>query len=212
MRVRDYFHAIIGKFAIWRGVDSIDTTQKLQNFVADKAAYVAQTTLYGYIRTRAGLQHFQLFSDDKFVEALRPARNRIFVACAGDLAVFCAARVAWADQTKNVQPIALAQTMFIKALDKLADDPLPEVEITRLREEGCARIHLVNWSEMAEGEAAFQRSIRSVIKEAPIIDALKVLDEEIVINSVRFKWQEVRADLVHRLDASAIIPDLNHPQ
>ncbi len=209
MRVRDYFHAIIGKFAIWGRDNSIDTYLKLSGFVADRAAYVAQTTLYGYIRTRAGLQHFQLFNDEQFNSALRPARNRVFIACASDLSVFAAACVALDDQALGTQPSDLASTLFLNALEKLAEDPLPDAEMQTLRTAELARFQLIDWRNMVSGDAAFQRSIRSVIAEAPLIDDLKVLDEEIVINSVRFKWQEVRAELVHRLNASAIFAQLN---
>jgi hypothetical protein len=212
MRVRDYFHAIISRFAIWGRNTPIDTNLGLQRFVADKAAYVAQTTLYGYIRTRAGLQHFQLFNDDTFNAALRPARNRVFIACASDLSVFAVARLMLEDQSGSVQPAEVATALFLNALGKLAADPLPDAEMRALCDREQARFQMIDWLNMATGDAAFQASIRSVITEAPIIDALKVLDEEIVINSVRFKWQEVRGELVHRLNASAIIGHLNHPQ
>lgn len=210
MSVCDYFHAIIGKFAIWGSGNSIETYSKLNGFVADKAAYVAQSTLYGYIRTRAGLQHFQLFNDDQFNAILRPARNRVFIACASDLSVFAAARVALDDRAHVIQPSELASALFLNALEKLAEDPLSDAEMETLRDTGLARFRLIDWPNMVSGDAAFQRSIRSVIAEAPLIDDLKVLDEEIVINSVRFKWQEVRAELVQHLDASAIIAQLNH--
>ncbi len=212
MRVRDYFHAIIGKFAIWGRDNSIDPNLYFSVFVGYRAAYVAQTTLYGYIRTRAGLQHFQLFNDDQFNAALRPARNRVFVACASDLAVFAAARVAIEDRAGAVQAPELASALFLNALEKLAVDPLPDAEMQSLREAELVRFRLIDWPKMVSGDAAFQRSVRSVIAEAPLIDDLKVLDEDIVINSVRFKWQEVRAELVHRLDASAMIAQLNHPR
>jgi hypothetical protein len=40
-----------------------------------------------------------------------------------------------------------------------------------------------------------------------VIDNLKQLDEEIVKNSVRFHWQEVRRDFLRYFDAAAILQD-----
>jgi hypothetical protein len=37
------------------------------------------------------------------------------------------------------------------------------------------------------------------------MDTLKELDDEIVRNSVRFRWQEVRRDLAQHLDARAVL-------
>ena len=51
----------------------------------------AQTTLYGYLRIRAGLQHFNLFTDETFVGMLRPARSRLMLVCVEDLALYCVA-------------------------------------------------------------------------------------------------------------------------
>jgi hypothetical protein len=45
----------------------------------------------------------------------------------------------------------------------------------------------------------------ALVKWAPIIDELKRLDEAIVRNSVRFRWQEVRRDLRRDLDPAAVM-------
>ena len=63
----------------------------LAAFCLQRASYVAQTTLYGYLRTRAGLQHFNLFTDKKFVAVLKPARTRLVLVCLDDLTVYAAA-------------------------------------------------------------------------------------------------------------------------
>jgi hypothetical protein len=43
------------------------------------------------------------------------------------------------------------------------------------------------------------------VRWAPIVENLKELDEEIVKNSVRFRWQEIRRDLRRNLDAGAVL-------
>jgi hypothetical protein len=44
-----------------------------------------------------------------------------------------------------------------------------------------------------------------VLKWSPIADELKRLDEEIVINSVRFHWQEIRRAFARHADPEAIL-------
>jgi hypothetical protein len=43
------------------------------------------------------------------------------------------------------------------------------------------------------------------------MDELKQLDEEIVRNSVRFRWQEVRRDFARHLDVQAVLGSLPLP-
>ena len=67
------------------------------------------------------------------------------------------------------------------------------------------RIKHTDWSSVTDDETPFTASPKSLVKWAPIIDELKQLDESIVINSVRFRWQEVRRDLRRNLDANAVL-------
>jgi hypothetical protein len=47
-----------------------------------------------------------------------------------------------------------------------------------------------------------------LIDLAPIVEALKQYDDEIVTNSMHFKWHGVRADLRARLDGDALLASL----
>ena len=71
-----------------------------------------------------------------------------------------------------------------------------------------ARLSLCEWNDFGDEEAPFTESPDALVKWAPIADELKQLDEEIVRNSVRFRWQEVRRDLRARLDAQALVASL----
>ena len=70
-----------------------------------------------------------------------------------------------------------------------------------------ARLALVDWAAVDDGEQAFSASPDALIRWAPVLDELKQLDEAIVRNSVRFRWQEVRRDLRACLDARAVLGD-----
>jgi hypothetical protein len=61
------------------------------------------------------------------------------------------------------------------------------------------------WSEVPDNAVAFSESPGALVRWAPIMEELKQLDEDIVRNSVRFRWQEVRRDLRASLDAEALL-------
>ena len=67
-----------------------------------------------------------------------------------------------------------------------------------------ARIKLTHWPNAAIGENAFTSSPEVLLDSAPIADELKEHDIEIVTNSVRFRWRDVREQLRKRIDRDAI--------
>ena len=90
-KIRDYFSAMGKSFLLWRKPSPLTDADALAVFCLQRASYVAQTALYGYLRTRAGLQHFNLFTDKKFVAVFKPARTRLVLVCLDDLVVYAAA-------------------------------------------------------------------------------------------------------------------------
>ena len=52
----------------------------------------------------------------------------------------------------------------------------------------------------------------ALVRWAPIMPELKELDAEIVMNSVRFRWQEVRRELRSTLDAAKLLEDVAHSE
>jgi hypothetical protein len=67
------------------------------------------------------------------------------------------------------------------------------------------RLALCDWAAQADGNAPFVESPTALVYWAPIVDDLKVLDEEIVRNSVRYRWHEIRQQLRQMLDAPAVV-------
>jgi len=59
-----------------------------------------------------------------------------------------------------------------------------------------------------KGVAAFRQSADALIKLAPIVEQLKQYDDEIVTNSMHFKWHGVRAQLRERLNGDALLASL----
>lgn len=68
-----------------------------------------------------------------------------------------------------------------------------------------ARITGCDWASVKDDESAFSSSPVALIEWAPVVDEFKREDDEIVRNSVRFRWIEVRRCLRADLNAEELI-------
>lgn len=188
----------------WRQEPIVDAAG-LRSFLETRASFVAQTSLYGYVRTRAGMRYPELFDDDGFVVSLNIAKWQIWLACLSDIAVHAGGRVAGGQAAAAPEIGRLMQRVVadILAGTGIPSDAGPDFAASaRLVLE---RIAACDWAAVGDAEAAFTESPPALVRWAPIVDELKQLDEPIVLNSVRFRWQEVRRDLAEALDAGAVL-------
>jgi hypothetical protein len=186
-------------------VGPIDSPEALAHFIETRASYMAQTSLYGYLRTRMGMRYPELFDDDAYVVGINIAKWQIWLDCLGDLSVYAGARIAQKHPREVERVSELMVGLVDGILERTGTPPDAGKEFRdhakRLRE----RIARTHWLGVGDKEAAFTESPKSVIKWAPIIDSLKRLDEEIVINSVRFHWQEIRRTFAQHIDAEGVL-------
>lgn len=183
----------------------IDTPEALAHFLETRASYIAQTTLYGYLRTRMGMRYPELFDDDSFVEGVNMAKWEIWLDCLSDLSVHTGARVAQAMPRDALRVADLMSHVVDEVLARTGNPHDAGAGFLEHADRVRERIAHTYWLAIGEKEAAFTESPKSVVQWAPIIDHLKTLDEEIVINSVRFHWQEVRRAFAQHADAPAIL-------
>lgn len=181
-----------------------DTVDKLAEFVQTRAAYVTQTSLYGYLKTRMGTRYRVMFEDEVFSRSINFAKWRVYASCLSDLAVFAAATVHVRSGLEEKQTAELARFCFEAAVKADFPDADDAELMTKVPKDFAKRLQNTDWSTAAEGENAFEASPVDLIAWAPIADELKKLDEEIVINSTRFRWRDVREQLRKRVDAAAI--------
>lgn len=180
----------------------------LRLFLETRASHVTQTSLYGYLRTRAGVRYPELFANDDFVKSIDIAKWYVWLACLSDLSIYAGGLVARRSRADR----ARVGHLMVSVIDAIfaatgvpagAGGEFPDLA-RRLR----ARVELCDWAAVGDDETPFSESPGALIDRAPVIDDLKRLDDEIVRNSVRFRWQEVRRDLRRDLDAHALIASL----
>ena len=182
----------------------LDTPERLADFLRTRSSYVAQTSLYGYLKTRMGTSFRVYFEDDTFSASIRMAAVKLFLSCLADLTVFAASLCERDGALPPGGAAALAQRCFRQAAERsLADAGAGSVPAETL-ERFDLRVRATDWAAAADGRNAFSGSEADLVRFAPVIDEYKELDREIVTNSIRFRWRDARDQLRRRLDAPAL--------
>lgn len=185
----------------------IDSRGVLVRFVRTRAAYIAQESLYGYLKTRMGTKFPQYFQDAEFSRSIRSASLKLYISCLSDLTVFAVAVISHEAEIGRDESIALARDCFGAALkegfEAADNEPVP----VNARAEFDARLDRVLWANAARGENAFMGSAGDAIAYAPVIDEFKRLDGTIVSNSIRFRWRDVREQFRRRMDSTALVAE-----
>jgi hypothetical protein len=186
----------------------IDSGAALARFLEERASFLAQTSLYGYLQTRAGMRYPELFDDDAFVASINVAKWQLWLDCLSDLSVYAGSRIAHGrpDETPRIGRAmeALVGSVLDRTGTPAEAGPPYAGHALRVRD----RVARTEWLEVGPGEAAFTESPAGIVRWAPVRDDLKALDEEIVRNSVRFRWQAVRRDFAAQLRLQPLLESL----
>ena len=176
----------------------------LVEFTHTRSAYIAQTALYGYLKTRMGTRYREIFADPEFQPSLNKAKWETFAACLSDLSVFVAATVYHHAELTRDEAVALSRYCLEESLSTTFGecdlDGLADQTLARFNE----RLAWVNFEIVWDGEKAFTASPDQLLASAPVIDEFKEYDGEIVRNSIRFKWRDIRERFRKRVDAQAL--------
>lgn len=185
--------------------EPVNSRMRLRQFVEARASFIAQTSLYGYLRTRAGMRYPELFDDDVFVRSINIAKWHIWLACISDLSVYTGGLLLQRTSA-SIEDVAQLMRQLVEEIIASAGSPEDaDEEFAAHAERVRSRLAQCDWAGVTDDETAFSESPVALVRWAPIIDELKQLDEPIVKNSVRFRWQEIRRDLRRDLDADAVL-------
>ncbi len=195
---------VISRFMPRRERHPIATTAELRHFVATRAAVIAQKTLYGYLRTRIGTRYPEAFKEPDFARSIDIAKLHVFAACLSDLAIHAVACALVDPRIEDATRRTLAMACLRAGLDDNAGSFVAGFSRTEAENAHEIRIAGVDWARATASRESFATSPAALVRWAPIAPELKKYDVEIVENSVRFAWQEIRVDLGRRLDAGAI--------
>ena len=165
---------------------SINSKADLENFVQERSAHVAQTTLYGYLKTRIGTRYALMVEDEKFAESINISKWNIYVAAISDLTFYV---FSYLIDKKNLKEND-SEKIFLNILDKEFENGLDKKIYENAKNEFIVKAKSINWHNYHLSNP-FKESGLALYKWSPIADELKVLDKEIVLNSIMLKWNLV---------------------
>ena len=165
---------------------SINSKKDLQNFVQERSAHVTQTTLYGYLKTRIGTRYAIMVEDEKFSNSINIAKWNIYVAAISDLTLYV---FSYLIDKKNLKEND-AEIIFMNIINNELKNGLDQKIYENAKKEFISKIKSLNW-EKFHSENPFKDSGLALYNWSPIADELKVLDKEIVLNSIKLKWNLV---------------------
>ena len=177
---------------------------QLVEFVSTRSAYVAQTSLFGYLKTRMGREYVKIFNDDEFLPSIETAKWEIYAACLSDLSIYVVSLAVQQGKLDRGQAESLARYVHSTCVGDTFEGSVAESIRKRTLAEFENRSRVTIWANAALGEAAFSLSPPALADSSPVTDEFKMLDREIVMNSIRLRWNDVRDQLRRRYDGEAI--------
>jgi hypothetical protein len=146
------------------------------------------------------------FANPTFIASLNVAKWRVYAACLSDLALYMAAHLA-ARSGDAAEALAFVRDIHDATIADRFDAREMQGDPALIVDDFARRAALVNLVHMAEGENAFQLSPKELVRWAPIAPELKKYDVEIVRNSIRFAWVQVRDDFETLVDCGEVMAD-----
>ena len=164
----------------------INSKEDLQNFVQERSAHVTQTTLYGYLKTRIGSRYAIMIEDEKFAESINIAKWNIYVSAISDLTFYV---FSYLIDKKNLKQND-SEEIFLNIINEESKNGLNKNIYENAKNEFISKAKNINWHKYYQNNP-FKESGLALYKWSPIADELKVLDKEIVLNSIKLKWNLV---------------------
>ena len=158
----------------------------MQNFIQERSAHVTQTTLYGYLKTRMGHKFTLMVADDEFSKSINIAKWNIYVVAISDLTFYV---FSYLINHKNLKQNSSSK-IFSKIVKSEVKNGLDEKICNNAITNFDLKISAINWNTYYL-DTPFKESGLALYNWSPIADELKKLDKDIVLNSIKLKWNLV---------------------
>ena len=162
---------------------SINSKKDLQKFIQQRSAHVTQTTLYGYLKTRIGVKFTAMVEDDVFSKSINIAKWNIYMTAIADCSLYV---FSYLIVEKNLKENDCKE-IYLDIIENEKANGLTDEIYQRAKQEFLNRYDKINFNKYYL-ENPFQKSCLALYNWAPIADELKILDKEIVLNSMKLKW------------------------
>jgi hypothetical protein len=165
---------------------SINSKEDLKNFIQERSAHVTQTTLYGYIKTRIGSRYAMMFEDEVFLKSINLAKWNIYMAALTDCTFYVFSYLIDKKSLKQNDSLEI----FMEILGNERSNGLENKLFEDTKLEFNQKLREIDWKTYHQTNP-FRNSGLSLLKWSPIAENLKIFDKEIVLNSIKLKWNLV---------------------
>ena len=162
---------------------SIKSKSDLQKFIQQRSAHVTQTTLYGYLKTRIGVKYTAMVEDEVFSKSINIAKWNIYMVAIADCAFYT---FSYLISEKNLKENDCKE-IYLEIIEKEKVNGLTDEIYEKAKKEFLVRYENIDFKKYYL-DNPFKESCFALYNWAPIADELKTLDKEIVLNSMRLKW------------------------
>ena len=162
---------------------SIKSKNDLQKFIQQRSAHVTQTTLYGYLKTRIGVKYTAMVEDEVFSKSINIAKWNIYMIAIADCAFYT---FSYLINEKNLKENDCKE-IYLDIIEKEKVNGLSDEIFHKAKKEFINRYEKIDFHKYYL-DNPFKESCMALYNWAPIADELKTLDKEIVLNSMRLKW------------------------
>jgi len=162
---------------------SINSKKDLQKFIQQRSAHVTQNTLYGYLKTRMGHKFTLMVDDEVFSQSINIAKWNIYMIAIADFTFYT---FSYLINEKNLKENDCKE-IFLDIIEKEKANGLSDEIYLKAKNEFLNRHEKIDFNKYYLVNP-FKESCLALYNWAPIADELKILDKEIVLNSMRLKW------------------------
>ena len=188
-----YLFALFKAFIPKKKLKNLDD---LEEFIQTKSAWVAQVTLYSYLKTRMGTRYVLHFENDEFMKSVNLAKWNIYAVSLQDLTFYV---FSYLKINFQFQDLEKAKEIFNNILDDEILNKMPQEIIEETKKTFEERLSKMNWDNQIN-DYPFNQSALSLFNWAPIADELKNLDRKIVLNSMILKWDIIKKEFSERIE------------
>ena len=170
----------------------IKNIDDLAEFIQKKSAWVAQVTLFGYLKTRMGTKWVLHFDDEKFLASINLAKWNIYSIALQDLTFYS---LSYLKVFSDFQDTNKASEIYDAIIANEIKNGMPPDVVANAREIFSKRLKKIDWSTYYKSWP-FNESALALYKWAPVAEDLKTLDRKIVLNSMILKWENIEKEFL----------------
>ena len=170
----------------------ITNISELKLFIQRKSAWVAQETLYGYLKTRMGAKYILMFDDEIFLGSINKAKWNIYAIALQDLTFYC---LSYLKNNSNFNDTSKANDIYNEILNDEAKNEMPNDIIESSQKNFNERLEKIDWQKYYLN-LPFNESALALYEWSPVAEELKSLDKKIVLNSMILKWDNIKKEFI----------------